>query len=89
MNGQKIEPEDITIDWYDGLPNDEKQEIEKATMKINADLSTPEQENVDRFNLTQEMAKEIAEKVDERNSKKQASMFGGFSSPTPNDDEGE
>lgn len=89
LNGQKIEPEDITIDWYDGLPNDEKQEIEKATMKINADLSTPEQENVDRFNLTQEMAKEIAEKVDERNSKKQASMFGGFSSPTPNDDEGE
>ena len=89
LEGRDIKPEDITIDWFDGLPNDEKQEIEKATMKINADLSTPEQENIDRFNLTEDLANKIAQKVDERNSKKQASMFGGFANPTQNDNEGE
>lgn len=85
LNGQEVKPEDITIEWFDGLPNDEKQEIEKATMKINADLSTPEQENIDRFNLTPEIAKNIASKVAERNSQKQATMFGGFGSPTSSD----
>ena len=87
LNGQEVKPEDITIEWFDGLPNDEKQEIEKATMKINADLSTPEQENIDRFNLTPEIAKNIASKVAERNSQKQATMFGGFGSPTSSDED--
>ena len=60
----------------------EKQEIEKATMKINADLSTPEQENIDRFGYTEEQTQDISEKVRQRNQEKQATMFGGFGSPT-------
>lgn len=82
LYGTEIPEDDITIDWFDGLPNDEKQEIEKATMKINADLSTPEQENIDRFGYTEEQTQDIAEKVRQRNQEKQATMFGGFGSPT-------
>lgn len=82
LSGHEITPEDLTIEWFDGLPNDEKQEIEKATMKINADLSTPEQENIDRFDMSPEIAKQMTEQVNQRNANKQQSMFGGFSSPT-------
>ena len=85
LQGEQINPEDISITWFDGLPNDEKQEIEKAALKITNDLSTPEQENVDRFGLTEKQAQEIAEKVKVRNADKQQALFGGFSTPT-NDD---
>lgn len=80
LNGVKIETADISITWFDGLPNDEKQEIEKATMKINADLSTPEQENIDRFGFNEVQAKEIAKSVSQRNATKQSQLFGGFQS---------
>lgn len=89
LNGTDIAPDDITFTWYDGLPNDEKQEIEKATMKINADLTTPKQENIDRFGLTEEQANAIATEVDTRNANKQQAMFGGFGNPMQDDGEDE
>lgn len=87
LDGIVIEPNDITIDWFDGLPNDEKQEIEKAQMKINAGLSTPKQENIDRFDINEELAEEIDKAVNEHNAIKQAALFGGFSKPTVDDEE--
>ncbi len=51
-------------------------------MNINADLSTPEQENIDRFGYTEEQTQDITEKVRQRNQEKQATMFGGVGSPT-------
>lgn len=89
LNGVELDADKLSITWYDGLPNDEKQEIEKATMKINADLSTPEQENIDRFGLTADQAQETAIKVKERNASKQQQLFGGFPQPTPGYNEGD
>lgn len=85
LNGENVTPEDITITWFDGLPNDEKQEIEKAQMKINAGLTTAEQENIDRFGLNPEQATNIAEKVKTENALKQAQIFGGFNNPIGDD----
>ena len=87
LNGETINTDDISITWFDGLPNDEKQEIEKAQMKINADLSTPKQENIDRFGLTPEQAENLSLEVEVRNANKQQSLFGGFSNISQEDED--
>lgn len=75
-----VKADNITITWYDGLPNDERQEIDKSTAKINAGLTTPKRENVERFGMSPEQAEQVDDEVREYQADKSASMFGGFGS---------
>lgn len=78
LAGKKIEPTEISIEWQDGLPNDEKQEIEKAKLKCDAGLSTPKRENIARFGKDEAQAEEIDEEARTYQSERSASSFGGY-----------
>ena len=78
IDGVDVDASDINITWCDGLPNDEQQEINKATALVNGGFTTPEHENINRFGLTKEQSEQLAEEVSAWSADKQASMFGGF-----------
>ena len=54
MYGYKevIPEENISITWYDGLPNDEEKDVRVATMKVQSGLSNRREEYKNRFNHT-------------------------------------
>lgn len=80
LDGIDIAPGDLSIEWCDGLPNDERREIENATMMLNAGMTTPEHELQYRFGLTQEAAERLAQEAADDKADR-ASAFGGFGLP--------
>jgi len=76
----KITPKEINIEWCDGLPQDEATEIQNATAKINAGLSTTRRENIERFGLSEDLANEVQSEVEEQRAAAAVYMGlgGGF-----------
>lgn len=52
--GEPIQEDNISITWYDGLPNDEEKDARVATMKVQSGFSNRKEEYTNRFNHTQD-----------------------------------
>ena len=61
--GAKIEEDEITVVWYDGLPNSEQTEINLSVSKIANQLSSRREELRTRFNKTEEEIDAIMEEI--------------------------
>ena len=88
--GTKIEEKEITVVWYDGLPNSEQAEINLAVSKITNQLSSRREELRTRFNKTEEEIDKIMEEIQEEQAdfSTYGAMggfggFGGFGAATP------
>lgn len=88
--GTKIEEKEITVVWYDGLPNSEQTEINLAVSKITNQLSSRREELRTRFNKTEEEIDKIMEEIQEEQAdfSTYGAMggfggFGGFGTATP------
>jgi ATP-dependent Clp protease adapter protein ClpS len=57
--GVDIAEDDITVTWYDGLPNDEEKDTRVATAKVQSGLSNRKTEFINRFNHTEEEFEEM------------------------------
>lgn len=81
--GVKIEEDEISIVWYDGLPNSEQTEINLSISKINSQLSSRREELRTRFNKTDEEIDKIMEEIMQEQSdfstyNAVGGGFGGF-----------
>ena len=61
--GMQIAENEISITWYDGLPNSEQTEINLASAKISNQLSSRREELRTRFNKTEEEIDAIMEEI--------------------------
>ena len=86
--GEVIPEDDITITWYDGLPNDEEKEVRVAAAKVQAGLSNRKEEYMNRFCHTEEQADSMWDRyLQEQNDLNQISVAGAFNPfAAPNED---
>jgi hypothetical protein len=52
-SGVDIAEDEITVTWYDGLPNDEEKDTRVASAKVQGGLSNRKEEYINRFNHTE------------------------------------
>lgn len=86
--GTFISEEEISITWYDGLPNSEQADVTIAEMKIRNQLSTRREELRTRYNKTEEeidelMEEAMQEQADFATFNAAGGGLGGFGSFTP------
>ena len=80
--GTFIPENEISITWYDGLPNSEKEEVSISEMKIRNNLTSRREELRTRYNKTEEEIDDIMEEVMQEQSDFSTynAMGGGFGS---------
>lgn len=93
--GRVIPEDEISVTWYDGLPNSEEADITISEMKIRNQLTSRREELRTRYNKTEEEIDDIMEEVMQEQSDFSTynAMGGGFGSfpvmQTPIQDNGE
>ncbi len=83
--GTAIPEDEISVTWYDGLPNSEQADITISEMKIRNHLTSRREELRTRYNKTEEEIDDIMEEVMQENSdfstyNAVSGGFGGFGS---------
>ena len=78
--------EDISITWYDGLPNDEEKDVRVATMKVQGGLTSRKTEFKNRFNGTEEGFDSVWEQLlQEESDMNSVRAVGGMYNPFDTD----
>lgn len=91
--GEHINVEDITVTWYDGLPNDEEKDIRTASSAIASGLSSRKREYIDRFDHTEDqfddMWQEFLNEESDLNTVRAAGFLNPFNQQDAASSEGE
>lgn len=61
--GEFIPEEEISITWYDGLPNSEQADVNISAAKVQSDLISRKSELMTRYNMTEEEAEAELEQI--------------------------
>lgn len=61
--GEIIPEEEISITWYDGLPNSEQADVNISAAKVQSDLISRKSELMTRYNMTEEEAEAELEQI--------------------------
>ena len=82
--GGELSADDITVTWYDGLPNDEEKEVRVASAKVAGGFSNRKHENTTRFNHTEEEAErlwtQLLQEENDLNTVRASGMLNPFAS---------
>lgn len=89
IHGKKINEEDITIKWYDGLPQDEMKEVNIAMTLIQNGLSSRREQYTTRFEHTDEQFDQMWQDLQSENAELNAvssilNPFGGTGTENQN-----
>ncbi len=80
--GSAIPADDITVVWYDGLPNDEEKEVRVAASKVQGGFSNRKKEYATRFNGTEddfdEVWTQLLTEENDLNTVRASGMFNPF-----------
>lgn len=77
----KGEPQDVSIDWKDGLPTDEKEQLENETMALDAGITTKKASAQRVYGLDDESAEALLKERDEENKLAIPAMNMGGQNP--------
>ena len=97
--GTFIPEEEISVTWYDGLPNSEKEDVTISEMKIRNHLTSCREELRTRYNKTEDEVDELMDEIMQEQSdfstyNAVGGGFGGFggfgnNNPTSNNPDGD